>query len=200
MSDWLHGVRARPTSIGKLRSFATLIRGASHLSAEGRFPVSEFLEFSLPQAIRGFDFVVVEQLSDEDEACAYPDGCQENPDGPFIKLTNSVYEGAYNGNGRDRLTILHECAHVLLHRGINVHHRGPKGAELKPFENSEWQATQLAAELLMPVCSFCQHSSFDTYRTVMGISKQATRIRLKGLISRNEIVPPKWANDTDLND
>lgn len=197
MSDWLHGVHAPPTSIARLRSFALLIREASRLSAEERFPVSEFLEFSLTQAISGFDFVVVEKLSEGNEACAYPDGCLENPDGPFIKLTNSVYEGACWGRGRDRLTILHECAHVLLHRGIAVHHRGPTGVALRPFENSEWQANQLAAELLMPVPSFGRFESLDEYREAMGVSWQAAQVRLTGLLSRNEIIRPKWADEVN---
>ncbi len=197
MSDWLHGVRVPPTSIGKLRAFATLIREASRLKPDERFPVPQFLELSLPQAITGFDFIVVDGLRDGNEACAYPDGCAEHPDGPFIEFTHSVYDRACAGQGRDRLTVLHECAHVLLHRGIAVHHRGLKGQELKPFENSEWQANQLAAELLMPIPSFSVHESFDDYRLAMGVSRQAAEIRVQGLLSRGDIVQPKWTESTN---
>ena len=104
-----------PPSTSKLRAFAALIRGlASHLRSYDRF--FQFLNFSKYRCHRRFpDSTLPWSMTyqDENEACAYPDGCVENPDGPFIKLTNIVYERAYAGRGRDRLTILHECSHVF---------------------------------------------------------------------------------------
>src|SRR6267154_2486567 len=118
MSDWLHGIRVPPLTINQLRELAKLIRSASQLKPEEPFPVLRFLEHALPQALPNFDFLVVEELSDRDEARAYPDGCPEYPDGPFIKLTKRVYDGAWANKGRHRLTVLHECGHVIVHRKI----------------------------------------------------------------------------------
>jgi hypothetical protein len=192
MSDWLHGVRVPPLRIAQLRELAALVRGGSQLRAEEPFPVLYFLEHSLPQAVAGFDFVVVDRLSNGDEACAYPDGCVENPDGPFIKLTTAVYNGAWANNGRDRLTVLHECSHVILHRKVAVHHRGPRGADLKPYENSEWQANQLAAELLMPVEAVAAYPSLREFCRRMGVSREAAQLRARKLIERGDVASIDW--------
>lgn len=192
MSDWLHGVRVPPLNIAQLRELAGLVRGASQLQPQEPFPVLYFLEHSLPQAIPGFDFVIVDQLPEGDEACAYPDGCREHHDGPFIKLTTAVYNGAWAKHGRDRLTVLHECGHVILHRKVAVHHRGPRGAELKPYQNSEWQANQLAAELLMPLESFAACSSLHEFCRRMGVSREAAQLRAKKLLERGDLASIEW--------
>lgn len=192
MKDWLHGVRVPPLGIAQLRDLAGVIRDGLHLSSVEPFPVPYFLEHALPEAIPGFDFVVVDGLSDGNEACAYPDGCTKNPDGPYIELTTKVYDGACAGNGRDRLTVLHEISHVLLHRKVAVHHRGPVGDELKPYENSEWQANQLAAEFLMPPDSFSAHRSLHNFCRAMGVSRTAAEIRGNRLLERGEVALIPW--------
>jgi Zn-dependent peptidase ImmA (M78 family) len=192
MSDWLHGVRVPPITINQLRDLARLIRNASHLKPEEPFPVLYFLEQAMPEALPNFEFLIVDELSDGDEALAYPDGCAEHPNGPFIKLTTSVYEGAWAKKGRHRLTVLHECGHVILHRKVAVHSRGPRGADLKPYENSEWQANQLAAELLMPLESFTSCSSLAQFCSSMGVSREAAQLRTKKLLERGELVSIRW--------
>lgn len=192
MSDWLHGIRVPPLSIAQLRELAGVIRAGLHLSSVEPFPVPYFLEHALPKAIPEFDFAVVDELPDGNEACAYPDGCTANPDGPFIELTTKVYEGACAGNGRDRLTVLHETSHVLLHRKVAVHHRGPRGEDLKAYENSEWQANQLAAELLMPPASFSMHRSLHKFCRTMGVSRKAAEVRGNKLIEREDVASIAW--------
>lgn len=197
MSDWLHGVRVPPLSILQLRELAGLVRDSSRLTPLEPFPVLYFLEHSLPEAFPGFDFTVVDQLPDGNEACAYPDGCSEHLDGPLIKLTTRVYDGAYAGRGRDRLTILHEAAHVILHGKVAVHHRNPRGADLRPYENSEWQANQLAAELLMPVQSFSICSSLAEFCKQMGVSREAAKLRGKKLLERGDLASIEWHPPTN---
>lgn len=192
MSDWLHGVRVPPLSIAQLRELAGVIRAGLHLSPVESFPVLYFLEHALSKAIPGFDFAVVDELSDGNEACAYPDGCTENPDGPFIELTTEAYERACAGHGRDRLTVLHEISHTLLHRKVAVHYRGPRGEELKAYENSEWQANQLAAELLMPPQSFSAHRSLYKFCRTMGVSRRAAEIQGKKLLERGDVASIPW--------
>jgi Zn-dependent peptidase ImmA (M78 family) len=198
MSDWLHGVRVPPLTIIQLRDLAKMIRVASQLTPEEPFPVLFFFEHSLPMAIPNFDFTIVESLSDGDEARAYPDGCQEYPDGPFVKLTTLVYDGAWAKKGRHRLTVLHECSHIILHRKIAVHRRGPIGAELKPYENSEWQANQLAAELLMPIESIVPSNSLNDYCNTMGVSREAAQLRARKLVERREIQSIAWHSEEEV--
>jgi Zn-dependent peptidase ImmA (M78 family) len=186
MNDWLHGVQVPPLGILEIRRQAEVIRSGVHLTPDEPFPVLAFLEHALLVAL-GLDFEIVDELPNSDEACAYPDGCEEHPDGPFIKLTTSVYEGAHAGHGRARLTVLHECAHVILHRQVAVYPRGPRGTEPKAYRNSEWQATQLAVELLMPPESLADCGALSDFCRRMGVSRQAATVRALKLLERGEI-------------
>lgn len=197
MSDLLHGVQVPPRSINELRDLASLIRESSHLKPKEPFPVLYFLEQWLPEAFPGFDFIIVDQLPDGNEACAYPDGCIDHPDGPLIMLTTKVYDRAYAGNGRDRLTVVHESSHIILHRKVAVHHRGPRGTDLRAFENSEWQANQLAAELLMPPASFLTNESLNKFCKRMGVSRKAAQVRGRKLLERGDVAVTGWLNDLE---
>lgn len=72
----------------------------------------------------------------------------------YIKL--SVYEGACQGIGKDRMSIAHEIGHLLLHRDVAQtpvlyrYEGSTQYAELKLYQKPEWQAECFAAELLMP--------------------------------------------------
>jgi hypothetical protein len=193
MSDWLHGVKVPPRRINDLRALASDIRVQSELSTDEPFPALHFLEWSMGEIVEHFDYEVVESLPDGNEARAFPDGAPHYPDGPVIQLLQHVYDRAGANNGRARLTVLHECGHVLLHRHVAVHHRGPRGAELKTCENSEWQASQFAAELLMPVDSFNEPCDLDTYISRMGVSREAAcnrAIQLERTLKR--ALPTGW--------
>jgi hypothetical protein len=192
MSDWLRGVKVPPLRIADIRRLTTSIRHGSQIEPEESFPVLEFLEISLPNVLPGFDYVITDDMPHGMEACAFPDGCTEHLDGPFIKISGQVYEAAYRGEGRARFTILHECGHVLLHRKVAVHHRAPVGADLKPFENSEWQANTFAAELLMPPDSFATCRSLDEFLDRMGVSGQAALVQGRKLQDRREINRITW--------
>jgi IrrE N-terminal-like domain len=173
MSDWLHGVRVPPLKIRDLRRLAVAIRSHSNLEECAPFPVLRFLEWSMPELIEAFDWEIVESLPDGDEARAYPDGAPHYPQGPVIQMLAHVYDDAAKNRGRPRLTILHECGHVLLHRHVAVHHRGLVGADLPTWENSEWQASQFAVELLMPVPSVETAEDLESYVERMGVSREA---------------------------
>jgi Zn-dependent peptidase ImmA (M78 family) len=200
MNDWLHGVLVPPLSIKDIRRYAESIRASARLGPADSFPVLTFLEHALPGVLPEFDFEIVEELADQDEACAYPDGCQDHPHGPLIRLTTEVYEGAYAGSGRARMTVTHECAHVLLHRQVAVHPRGPRGSDLKPYRNSEWQATQLAAELLMPLPSLERYATLAEFCRRMGVSRQAAQVRATKLIERDEAGLARWCASSMTHD
>jgi Zn-dependent peptidase ImmA (M78 family) len=192
MGDWLHGVRVPPMNILKLRGFAEAIRQDSMLEADEPFPVLRFLEWSMGEIVGHFDWEIVAALPDGDEARAYPDGAPHYTDGALIQLLPHVYDDAANGNGRARLTILHECGHVLLHRHVAVHHRAPRGADLKTYENSEWQASQFAVELLMPATTFDSPGDLETYVHRMGVSREAACNRALQIVRTMNKQPPSW--------
>lgn len=193
MSDWLHGVRVPALRIDDIREIASTIRQSTGLSVLAPFPALPFLELAMPALVDNFDLEIVESLPDGNEARAFPDGAPHYPDGPVIQLLTQVYEKAAKHNGRARLTVLHECGHVLLHRHVAVHHRGPRGADLNTWENSEWQANQFAAELLMPAESFSATGSLEDYVRRMGVSREAACNRALQLERKRKIpLPPGW--------
>lgn len=66
-----------------------------------------------------------------------------------IYIKESVYEGAIQNNGRDRMTIAHEILHLILHQP-NVLTFYRRIDDLPAYKNPEWQAECFAGELLMP--------------------------------------------------
>ena len=68
-----------------------------------------------------------------------------------IRIKESVYEGACNGEGRDRMTIAHEIGHyfTLCFCGFRLE-RNFSGGRIPAFRDPEWQAKCFAGELMVP--------------------------------------------------
>ena len=193
MSDWLHGVEVPPLKISNIRDVTETIRSASSLNHAAKYPVLSLLEHWMHLVFDGYDWEVREHLPNNQEACCYPDGCPDNPNGPLIILREDVYDAACSGNGRARFTVAHEIGHVFLHKDVpSVHNRMRKGADLQAYENSEWQANTFAGELLMPKSSFAGKCSLDEYCEEMGVSREAAFVQAKKLVKRREISRPQW--------
>jgi len=192
MSDWHHGVKVPSMSIDDLRGYAREIRRKTiRLGALDRFPALVFAEIIMPSMRENYDFEVVDSLPDGNEARAFPDGAPPLSEGPLIQVLSSVYDKAAAGQGRARMTVLHECGHVLLHANLTPQH-GRGGRDLKAFENSEWQANQFAGELLMPVESMYTPGSLDDYVVRMGVSRQAACNRAIQLMRTIGLERPDW--------
>lgn len=64
-----------------------------------------------------------------------------------IKIREDIYDGAEAGEGRDRMTIIHEFGHLLMHSNA------PKAlarGKVITYKDPEWQATAFAGEFLIP--------------------------------------------------
>jgi Zn-dependent peptidase ImmA (M78 family) len=138
---------AVPQSRKKLRRLAKQIRDVFRLSDVIPFPVVQLLE-AMPDIFseKGFVYEIV-----EDDVL--PQSVQGDTDvaNHYMRIKESVYEGACNGNGRDRFSITHEIAHYFL---MSVYgyafQRNLDGRAVKSYEDPEWQAECLAGELLVP--------------------------------------------------
>lgn len=73
------------------------------------FPILQVVEVLLPQHDPEFSFEVKEY-----EELGNQHGLTR-PEMKEMWIREDVYEGARNGNGRDRFTIAHELGHYLLH-------------------------------------------------------------------------------------
>lgn len=164
-----------PMSRKYLRSLANRIR--SHLKQQNTiyFPVKEFLE-RLHQIVDDEDFYVdvrpVSSWKFRKSVHAYYD-VSEN----CICIREDVYDGACDGNGRDRMTVMHECCHVILIKWLHVKLTRCFGA-VKPYEDPEWQAKCLAGELMVP-SSLVQGMRAEEVADRCGVSISAARYQLR---------------------
>ncbi|EJL6759089.1 ImmA/IrrE family metallo-endopeptidase [Vibrio cholerae] len=141
-----YSIKVPPESRESIREAASLTR----LVLEKKYgidslylPIIEMLEFTLPQLDHEFSFEV------------WPESRMEGnhgltlPSEKTIILREDVYDRALEGHGRDRMTAAHELGHYVLHSNLNIQFARADG-NLKPYENSEWQANCFGGELLVP--------------------------------------------------
>jgi len=133
------GYEVSPKSRKDLLGYAEAVRNV--FCDEPYFDIVTFLDVVLPKTVSDFTFEIVES-SEIDGAHGLTD-----PTNGIIKIANKVYEGAVNGNGRDRLTLAHEFGHYLIHTDVKFARKIT--ASSKPYFDSEWQANAFAGELLM---------------------------------------------------
>ena len=141
----------------------------SFIDKYGCFDVVRFLE----QVYQKFIIVEDEELPD-----AY---AKTLPTGEII-IRRSVYERACAGSGRDRFTIAHELGHCFLHLDQISMARAATSAD-KNYNNSEWQANEFAAQLLMPFSlvkdNYCL--SDEELAERFGVSRECAKYRKKKL-------------------
>lgn len=134
-----------PLSRNNLRQYATNIRKATGTQNMLAFPVVEFLE-AIPELFNdGFSYEIVEDNQLPPNVHAEYDIVKN-----CISIKQFVYDGACNNCGRDRLTIMHEIAHYFLLSCSGIKFYRSTSQRVPPYRDPEWQATCLAAEILMP--------------------------------------------------
>jgi Zn-dependent peptidase ImmA (M78 family) len=174
------GVRVPPRSTAQIRQMADKVRkvlGVVKGQSEDKLDIIEVIDILLPQCLPQIEInLLPDEEMGEDHGRTYPDKF-------LIELRENTYIGAMNGSGRDVFTVAHEIGHLFLHQNAASFARSKPTATIKPYENSEWQADQFAAEILMPyeLCINCSCSSDIQYR--FGVSRSAAENRFN-LINR----------------
>lgn len=136
---------ASPISRNTIRKMTYKLRDSLEISQDDPFPIIELIELLSADGIQ-FNYEVV---PDEDLEGCY---AKALPDKKIILIKESVYNGAYDGNHRDRFTLAHELGHLLLHGGDSISF-ARSNEKIKAYLNPEWQANTFAAELLVPTNS-----------------------------------------------
>lgn len=134
-----------PLSRKNIRAYAEHLRQQLGIE-KAFFPIVEVIELVMPRVIPGF-FI---DICDETEMTErFGLGCHGMtfPDEKVMHIREDIYQRARGGEGRDRLTLAHELAHLLFHSGQQFARRA--SVDTKPFMQSEWQANCFAGELLM---------------------------------------------------
>ncbi len=172
------GFKVAPTSKKKIRDLAeTFWRGIN--SPTEQFPIVQMVDVALGQHFGDrYTFALLDK-----EYMGDSHGLTE-PDQLVMLIRSDVYEGANRGVGRDRFTLAHELGHLFLHGGGRYLQRAAPDAgppTHKKYEDSEWQADQFAAELLMPIKVVEKCATPEDLATRAGVSLQAAAIRFKAL-------------------
>ncbi|WP_419020051.1 ImmA/IrrE family metallo-endopeptidase [Intestinimonas butyriciproducens] len=164
-----------PLSRKQIREYARCIRRALKIEGLLWFPVEQFLEtlhLLTNDEDLYFQIIPDDEWNQPPNRHAYFD---LNDDCIYIK--ESIYVGACNGNGRDRMTIVHECAHVLLIRHSHLTLARSFDDDIPIYCDPEWQAKCLAGELMVPA-DRVQGISASDVSARCGVSKEAARYQL----------------------
>lgn len=152
------------------------------LTDPGPFPVLQVFE-ALGDEIPGIT-TGVDDMDEKTEGMLYPDG--------RLFISNKTYRGLVSGDGRSRFTATHEFCHALVHKPhlAMAHQRGRpplyRRADIKPYQDPEWQADQFATRVLMPTAALQQfilslpNKMLIVYnvQSQFQVSHEAARVRL----------------------
>ena len=158
-----------------LRKLARILRNHLNLDDELYFPIVELLDV-FTEIFDDFNYEVVEDTVLSKKVHADTDIRTGH-----IRIKESVYNSACNGEGRDRMTIAHEIGHyfMLCFCGFKLE-RNFRDREIPIFRDPEWQAKCFAGELMVPAHLVKGMSKFEiTHRC--GVSFNAAHEQYKHL-------------------
>jgi Zn-dependent peptidase ImmA (M78 family)/transcriptional regulator with XRE-family HTH domain len=162
------GILVPPMSTEALRGFADKVRSAFVEDDQIQFPIMDVIEFRLAMVFDGFYIDVRDKQSmgeDEGRVIGGTNG---------IALREDIYEGAWNGVGRDRFTACHELGHFLMHRTITMARTREDGDKI--FCDSEWQADTFAGTLLMSPRHIHRFSDHEDAANHCGMTGAAAKV------------------------
>lgn len=141
----------KPKSKRNIQDDCLLVRKALGMQDRRRVPIVAVLERAIPLAFEDFSFAVVPDAE-------LPDAeAKANPATQSIRVRESVYLAATNGNPRARFTLAHELGHLFTLSEIPDDDpragffRRERNAPSKAYLDPEWQADEFAADFLAPV-------------------------------------------------
>lgn len=107
------------------------------------------------------------------------------PEKKLIVIRDDVYDNLHQGDPFARYTVVHEFSHIFLEHAITLH-RGAQLGQHNWWEDSEWQANNLAAELLMPVEVIRRLEGKPLLiQAACGVSSKAAGYRVENLRKEN---------------
>lgn len=110
------------------------------------FPIVDVLDV-FSEIFKDFSYEIVED-------CEMPYGVHADTDikTGHIRIKESIYNRACEGEGRDRMTIAHEIGHYLTICvcGYKLQRNYNPDKEIPAYNNPEWQAKCFAGELMIP--------------------------------------------------
>lgn len=177
----LRGCKVAARSRKNIRECASGFR--SFIAQMGISSVGELLEILMFNGL-------LEVVPDNDERLGLAEACYV-PNDRCVYLRDSDYRGVVQGTKpRSKFTFWHEIGHMCLgHDKKFARDASGEVAEHQAYEDSEWQANQFAAEMLMPLDEIRKMGdvSPDVVAKEFGVSYEAAEIRIRNLMKYGEI-------------
>lgn len=173
MSIRTAGFKVKPRNIKQVRKVASTLHEVFSLNTNESIDVISLIDIDIPKKLDGFHYEVVPDQEMGDYAGLY------YPTEMKMELKESVYDGACSGNGQDKFTIAHEIGHMILHSDEVALAKTTSDTNHRRFEDSEWQADQFAAELIMPFDAVVNLKSPEEIQEKFKVSAQAARVRFE---------------------
>lgn len=164
-----------PKSRDDLRNLARQFRKLLHLEDELYFPIVELLDV-MTEIFDDFNYEIVEDNVFSENVHADTDIKTG-----LIRIKESVYEGACNGEGRDRMTIAHEIGHyfTICVCGFKLT-RNFSEKQIPAFQDPEWQAKCFAGELMVAAHLVKDMNKYEIAKRC-GVSYDAAHVQYKHL-------------------
>jgi uncharacterized protein DUF955 len=171
-----------PRSRKQIEDHALAVRRALGVPDDSAVDMLRLLELVLPSVLEDYSFEVVpnRELGEAEATTSMTERT--------IKMTESCYQAAREGQARYPFTLAHELGHLLMHTGNQA--QMARGESVKPYVNAEWQADAFAGAFLMPANEVRRCSSISEISRRFGVSGAAAEVRAKVLNLNLPFLPP----------
>lgn len=166
-----------PKSRQDIRELTLILRKFLGLENVKYIPITELLDV-FAEIFDNFSYEIV-----ENNELPYGTHADTNALTGHIRIRESVYEGACNGNGRDRMTIAHEIGHyfTICFCGFKLE-RNFDNKKVKAYRDPEWQAKCFAGEFLVSA-HLMKDCSVEEIIKECGVSYDAAKIQYRKINS-----------------
>ena len=160
-----------------LRMIAYSLRAQLKLENRLFFPVVEMLDVFSEIFSPQFSYEIVEDSELAINTHANTNVLFDRIRTGHIQIKQSVYDGACEGNGRDRMTIAHELGHFITLCLLKFKlDKNFSKEEYPSYRDPEWQAKCFAGELLVPAHLVCDLTP-KQIASKCGVSIDAAKIQ-----------------------
>ncbi len=177
------GIPVSPKRIVDIRAVASNIRHIFGITNHVYCDIVQIMEYFGSDYLPDYGYEII---SDTDPVLKGK-FAETFPQDKIIRIKESVYNKACEGDGQSRFTIAHELGHLSLgHKEDISFSRQTKDFPkfLEPWRDSEWQADVFAAELLMPYPMVKNMSTQEIIKSC-GVSFSAAETRRQKLQQLN---------------
>ena len=162
------------------------LRRDSNLTDALCLDILDFIENKMSNCIDGLRLVI-----DDSVLLPFQEAVMVPTDN-IIVVRSTVYDDAADGKVRARFTLAHELGHAVLHKDVQLNNWSD---EWPDNCNSEIQADQFAASLLLPPRHVAKFSTPEEAARICGVSRESAQISLNRYRRMPHWIPGRYPFD-----